>query len=104
MEWLRSRIRRSPRFALVLGKIVFLAGAILILSAVFGRAGLLATNTERAQAKLPALQTLGAAYPQYPTWLVPESPVGFSIAAVLVLVGMALTVLAAERVKERGRG
>jgi hypothetical protein len=100
MEWLRSRIRRSPKAALVLGKIVFLAGAILIVGAVFARAGLLATNEARANARLPPLQTLSQAYPQYPTWLVPEGPVGFSIAALLTLVGMAVTVLAAEAAKK----
>jgi hypothetical protein len=96
MEWLRSRIRRSPRAALILGKTVFLVGAILTIAAVFARAGLLSVNAERAQAKLPALQTLSEAYPQYPTWLVPDGPIGFTVAAVLILVGMALTVLAGE--------
>jgi hypothetical protein len=88
----------------VLGKILFLAGAILILGAVFARAGLVATNAERAEAKLPVLRTLAEAYPQYPTWLVPEGPIGFTLAAVLVLAGMALIVLAEEAAKqERGQ-
>jgi hypothetical protein len=100
MKWLRSRIARSPKRALVLGKILFLAGAILILGAVFARAGLVATNAERAEAKLPALHTLAEAYPQYPTWLVPEGPVGFTLSAVLVLVGMGLTVLAGDAAKQ----
>jgi di/tricarboxylate transporter len=100
MKWLRSRIGRSPTRALVLGKIVFLAGAILILGAVFARAGLMASNSARAEARLPALQTLAEAYPQYPTWLVPEGPVGFTIAAVLVLVGMGLTVLAGDAARQ----
>jgi hypothetical protein len=104
MNWLRSRIRRSPKAALVLGKTVFLAGAILVVGAVFARAGLMAINEERAVAKLPPLQTLSEAFPQYPTWLVPEGPAGFSIAAVLTLVGMAMTVLASEALKGRGRG
>ena len=55
MKWLRSRIARSPKHALVLGKILFLAGAILILGAVFARAGLLNINAQRAEAKLAAL-------------------------------------------------
>ena len=94
MKWLRSRIGRSPRRALVLGKIVFLAGAILILGAVFARAGLVAVNAERAEAKWPVLRTLAEAYPQYPTVWVPEGPLGFAISAVLVLAGMGLIVLA----------
>jgi hypothetical protein len=104
MQWLRPYIRRSPKAALILGKTVFLAGAILIVAAVFGRAGMVATNTERTEARLPPLHTLSEAYPQYPTWLVPEGPVGFTIAAVLVLVGMAITVVAADVVKGSGRG
>lgn len=99
-ERLRARVARSPRQAMVLGKAIFLAGSILILGAVFARAGLANTNAERAAAKLPPLHALAEAFPQYPTWLVPEGPVGFSIAAVLVLVGLGLTVLA-ENVPRR---
>lgn len=94
MHWLRSLIARSPRRALVLGKVVFLAGCILILGAAFARAGLSSINAERADAKLPALRALAEAYPQYPTWIVPEGPLGFGFAALLVLIGMALTVMA----------
>lgn len=106
MKWLRARIAKSPRRALVIGKAVFLAGAILVLGAVFARAGLLAINAERAEARLPALRTLAEAYPQYPTWLVPEGPVGFAVSAVLVLAGMALVVLAgdADRQERTQRG
>jgi cobalamin biosynthesis protein CobD/CbiB len=78
MNWLRSRIARSPMRALVLGKILFLAGAILILGALFARVGVM--------------------------WPVPESPMVFILAAVLVLAGMGLTVLAEKAVKqERAR-
>ncbi len=105
MKWLRALIARSPRRALVIGKTVFLAGAILVLGAVFARASLMAVNAERAEAKLPVLRTLAQAYPQYPTWLVPEGPVGFTISALLVLAGMGLTALASEAVRqERARG
>lgn len=101
MKWLRSRIARSPKPALVLGKILFLAGAILILGAAFARAGLVAANADRLEARLPALRTLAEAYPQYPTWLVPEGPIGFVISAVLVLVGMGLIALAEQAVKQQ---
>lgn len=100
MDWLRSLVARWPRRALVLGKAVFLAGAILVLGAVFARASLMGVNADRAEAKQPPLQTLAQAYPQYPTWIVPEGPVGFAISAVLVLVGMGVTVLAAEAQKQ----
>ena len=103
MQWLRSRIGRHPRRAVVLGKTLFLAGSIMILGAVFARAGLMAVNAQRTEARLPILRTLAEAYPQYPTWLVPEGPVGFGIAAVLVLVGLALTVLAEQAKKRRAR-
>ena len=104
MHWLRSLVARSPKRALVLGKTLFLAGAILILGAVFARAGLVATNAERAEAKLPALRTLAEAYPQYPTWVVPEGPVGYTVAAVLVLAGMGITVLAESALNQQRRG
>src|SRR6478752_3788272 len=101
MNWLRSRIARSPRKALILGKAVFLAGCILVLGAVFARAALANVNSVRAEGKLPALHTLAEAYPQYPTWVVPEGPVGFGIAGVLVLIGLFLTVRAEEAGKRR---
>lgn len=96
MQWLRSLVRRSPATFLVLGKAIFLAGGILVIGAVFARAGLIGINQERVEAKLPAFATLHEAYPQYPTWLVPEGPVGYLVAALLVLVGMALTVMATK--------
>ena len=100
MQWLRSRIARSPRHALILGKTLFLAGCILILGAAFARAGLSNTNAVRAETKLAPLHTLAEAYPQYPTWVVPEGPIGFGVAAALVLAGMALTVMA-EKARPR---
>ena len=100
MEWIRALVAQHPKRALVLGKALLLAGSILIVGAVFARAGLMKTNAERAEAKLPPLHTLAEAYPQYPTGLVPEGPVGFGIAAVLVLVGTGLIHLA-ERTGKR---
>ena len=100
MHWLRSFVARSPKAAMVAGKTLFLAGAILILGAVFARAGLIGINADRTDAGLPIFHTLAEAYPQYPTWLVPEGPVGFGIAAVLVLVGTAL-VVQAEKSRKR---
>jgi len=79
---------------MVVGKTLFLAGSILIVGAVFARAGLANYNTARAEAKLPPVSTLAEAYPQYPTWIVPEGPVGFAVATLLVLAGMGLTVTA----------
>lgn len=103
MNWLRQRIGRSPKPALILGKALLLAGGILILAALFGRAGLMNLNAERAEARLQPLQALAQAFPQYPTWLVPEGPAGFAFAAALVLLGMLLTTLASDALK-RGRG
>src|SRR4051812_41875953 len=102
MNWLRSRISRSPRRAVVLGKILFLAGAILVVGAVFARAGLVAANADRADAKLPAVRTLAEAFPQYATELVPEGPVGFTLSALLVLAGMGLVVLGEDAAKREG--
>ena len=59
---------RHPKQALWLGKALLLAGSILILGALFGRAGY--------------------------AWPVPESPVVFAIAGALVLAGVVLVHLA----------
>lgn len=94
MQWLRSLIARAPKRATAIGKALFLAGGVLVLAALFGRIGLVAVNGERAQAGLSTLHTLAEAYPQYPTWFVPEGPVGFAVAALLVLAGMVVIQLA----------
>ena len=99
MNWIRYRIARHPRQVLVIGKALLLIGSILVVAAVFARSGLLAENEKRAQAHQPSLRTLAEAYPQYPTWMVPEGPVGYALAAVLVLAGTALTVLAEKAAK-----
>ena len=83
MQWLRSLVNRSPKQAMVAGKTLFLAGCILILAAMFGRAG------------------QAGAVPQAIAWLVPESPVGFIVTALLVLAGMALILLAEKANKGR---
>jgi hypothetical protein len=80
MQWLRSLVRRSPKAAMVLGKTVFLAGSLLVVGALFARTSLVAD------------------YPQL-AWLVPQGPVGYGIAAALVLVGMVITVFASEAQK-----
>lgn len=99
MQWIRERIARAPKPALLLGKALVLAGGILILAALFGRSGLMNLNAERAEAKLPPVLQLAQAFPQYPTWLVPEGPVGFAVATVLVLAGMLLASVAADILK-----
>ena len=99
MKWIHDLIERYPKRAVVMGKAVLLAGSILVVGAVFARAGLVNTNAERAQAGLSPLLTLAEAYPRHPTWLVPEGPIGFGISGVLVLVGMGLTVLGEQAAK-----
>jgi hypothetical protein len=83
MQWLRSLVQAAPRQAMIVGKGLFLAGSILVLAAVFGRAG--------AASAIPAALA----------WMVPESPVGFIVAALLVLVGMTLILLAEKAGKGR---
>ena len=58
MHWLRSLVDRYPKHARVAGKALFLGGGILILGAIFARAGL--------------------------AWPLPEGPVVFGIAVALV--------------------
>lgn len=103
MNWFRSQIALFPRPALIIGKVVFLVGAIMVVGAVFARAGLSGINADRVAAKLPVLQSLAEAYPQYPTWMVPEGIVGYVIAGALVLVGTALTSLASDVLKPKQR-
>lgn len=104
MEWLHLMIDRHPRRAMVLGKAVFLAGSIAVLGAVFARAELMAVNGERQAAKLPVIRTLAEAFPQHPTALVPEGPVGYALSAMLVMAGMVLVVLADKAIRRNRRG
>lgn len=101
MQWLLSRVARHPRHATVLGKTLLLAGSILVVTALFARAGLVNANAERAQAGQPPLLTVAQLYPDFPTWIVPEGPVGFGISAALVLAGLGLTMLAEKAGKRR---
>lgn len=101
MQWLLSRVARHPRHAIVLGKTLLLAGSILIVTAVFARAALVNANADRAQAKLAPLHAVAQLYPDFPTWIVPEGPVGFAISAALVLAGLGLTLLAEKAGKRR---
>ncbi len=102
MNWIRTRIASSPQPALIAGKAVFLAGGLLILAAMYARVELIGINEERARASQPAVQKLAEIQPQFPTWWVPEGPVGYTVAAVLVLAGMYLTVVASEALKKAG--
>ena len=47
-----------------------------------------------------SVRKLAEAYPQYPTWIVPEGPVGFAISALLVLAGTGLTVMAGDAARQ----
>ena len=64
MKW-RPRLPASlpPRRALILGKIVFLAGAILVLRAVVARRTPGAIHAQTVDPNLPALRTLAQAEP-----------------------------------------
>ena len=83
MQWLSSLVKRAPNQAMVAGKALFLAGCILILAAIFARAG------------------QAAAVPRALAWLVPEGPLGFAVSALLVLAGMTLILLAEKAGKGR---
>lgn len=99
MDWLRALVARHPRNAMLLGKGLLLAGGILVLGAMFARFALMDLNAQRSESSLPLVRTLAEAYPQYPTWVVPEGPVGFGISGALVLVGLAVIVLAEQAVR-----
>ena len=99
MDRIPLLILQHPRQSVVVGKLVFLAGSIMILSAVFARVGLANLNEERARAGLAPVRALAEAFPYYPTWLVPESAVGFGVAAALVVAGMTLVVLGEKALK-----
>ena len=75
MQSLRAFLARHSWHARVLGKILVLAGAVIVLGALFARAG-------------------------HPTGLVPDGPVALGAAALLVVAGLALT-LAAEKAGKR---
>jgi hypothetical protein len=61
-------------------------------------------NADRLAGQLPPLRTLAEAFPQYPTWFVPEGPVGFVVSGLLVLAGTAVTVWADKAVRRQRRG
>jgi len=103
MERIPFLIAHYPRHSVRVGKLVFLVGSVLVLAAIFGRAGLARVNDERATAQLPPLRRLVEAFPHHPTWLVPETVVGFGVAAFLIVAGMTLVVLGEKALRQSGR-
>jgi hypothetical protein len=105
MNYLKSRIAQSPRMAHSIGEALFFLGGFLIVSGLMGRTAMLAINTVRPKANLPALQRLGEAYPDYPLWFVPESALGYVVGAALAGLGVyvALTARAFVKANRPGR-
>ncbi|MBC5764647.1 hypothetical protein [Ramlibacter albus] len=99
MDRIPTLIALHPRRSIVIGKAVLLVGAVMVLCAVFARSSLAGLNEERARAGLSALRTLAEAFPAYPTWFVPETVLGFGIAAALVVAGTTLVTLGEKAAK-----
>jgi len=97
MEWLNTRIAGAPKLVRMIGQATFVVFGLLIVLGLIGRAGMLAINITRGKAHLPALRGLAEAYPLYSLWFVPESALGYILAAVLAAFGIYL-VLAAKAV------
>jgi hypothetical protein len=94
MDWLKTRIAGSPKLARLIGQALFSVFAFLIVAGLIGRAGMLAINTTRAKANLPALRGLADAYPMYSLWFVPESAFGYILAAALAAFGIYIALIA----------
>jgi len=82
-----------PERILNAGWSFFSGGAILFVAGLWGRVASAAVNVLSQMAKKPFDASLAAMYPDFPTWWIPESVVGLVFAALLVAVGIYLTLL-----------
>jgi hypothetical protein len=96
MNWLSRTIAASPRRTLVAAKALLLVGGLLIIAGMYGRSRLIEANQDRTEQGLPPFGSLAESHPGLPTWFVPEGPVGFIVAGVIVLVAMLLATRAKQ--------
>jgi hypothetical protein len=95
MTWIATQ----PKLAHLLGKALFFVGGLLIICGLIGRAGMIAINHTRNLGKLPALSGLSSAYPMYTLWWVPETFLGYAVAAVIAAAGLYLALTAKRLLK-----
>lgn len=85
--WLFS----PPKRATDIGKGLFSAGSLLLVTGLIARLGPVALNAiSRMQGKGASPPTLAELYPQLPTWFIPEGWLGYSVAVLLIVTGLVL--------------
>lgn len=93
LEMLTRSFTRSPGRLVRAGLWMFLAGAAALLCAALAQMA----------AAQPAGQELAARFPSLPTWFVPETASGFTLAATLVCWGVWAMGAGLRLARERGR-
>ncbi len=101
MDTLKAAILRMPKVFHGLGLALFNLGAALVVFGMFGRIGLFAIGAASRGTVKPA--NLGVAYPTLPTWWIPESWLGFTIALAFGCAGLWTAATAKRCLPRAGR-
>lgn len=83
---------RKPERITESGRTMFLIGGALLISGLLGHVATAAADAVKLIGKLPQGTRLAEMYPTWPLWWVPESFVGFFLAAILMALGVWLVV------------
>lgn len=90
----------APRLFWHIGKVLFNVGGALLLIGLIGQVTLL-FRVAAAQGRVLADMTLASAYPNLPTWWIPESWVSFAACTVVLIIGWLLLVESERALKTR---
>lgn len=89
LEHLVDYLLTRPKLLMALGQMSIRSGAFLVLLGVIAPAATNSLSVVRGMAGAQqSAQTLANLLPAVPTWWVPESAVGFGLAALLLLAGV----------------
>jgi hypothetical protein len=96
-------IYKQPKLARMVGQALLSIGGFIIVCGMIGRVAMTAINSTRGLGKLPPIVGLKEAYPMYSLWWVPESFLGYAVAASVAAAGIILALTAKAELKKMKR-
>lgn len=90
-EWTWTVILRFPGTARFLGQGLIGAALVLTLIGWRGHKMLRLLDRKLERVNLAGPESLSAMYPTLPTWWIPETTLGFTLVALLLILGVSMT-------------
>lgn len=81
---------KQPERIMTFGVAFFSLGSVLLFVGLAGHLMVTLSNMGRQIAKLSFNTSLNNAYPEFPSWWIPESYIGYLLALLLIAVGLFL--------------